>query len=206
MTRRTRTLEPAYFDAVYARDSDPWKFGSSPYERNKYAATLSALPKARYENALEIGCSIGVLTRELAPRCDAILAVDVAPAPLIEARRRCAEFPSVRFEPMFVPGQWPGGLFDLVLLSEVVYYLQVEDLERLASKVVGSLIPGGDVVLVHWTGETDYPLTGDEAADRFIAAVEPSLRLGRTERRTDFRLDVLWRPEGALPQPGEGAA
>lgn len=156
MTRRNSTLEPAYFDAVYASDPDPWKFASSAYERNKYAVTLAALPRPRYARALEIGCSIGVLTSKLASRCDELLSVDVAEAPLIEARRRCAKLLNVRFEQMFVPGQWPDGGFDLILLSEVVYYLQAEDVRRLAARVGDSLNPGGSVVLVHWTGETDY--------------------------------------------------
>ena len=86
MPRRTRTLDPAYFDALYALDPDPWKFASSAYERKKYAVTLAAMPKPRYARGLEIGCSIGVLTRELAARCDAILGVDVAQAPLTGAR------------------------------------------------------------------------------------------------------------------------
>jgi hypothetical protein len=80
MSRADRTLEPAYFDNVYAADSDPWKFASSAYERDKYAATLAAFPKPRYASAFEIGCSIGVLTSALAPRCDALLAVDAAAA------------------------------------------------------------------------------------------------------------------------------
>ena len=53
---------PEYFDRMYAESDDPWRFETSEYERRKYAATLAALPRARYENALEIGCSIGVLT------------------------------------------------------------------------------------------------------------------------------------------------
>jgi trans-aconitate methyltransferase len=191
MARHLETLGPAYFDAVYASDPDPWKFASSVYERNKYASTLAALPKPRYSRALEIGCSIGVLTRELAARCDRILAVDVAEGPLIEARRRCAGLPNARFEQMFVPEQWPDGAFDLILLSEVVYYLQAEDVKRLALRVVQSLATHGDVVLVHWTGETDYPLAGDEAADLFITAIGDAARVQRTDRHADFRLDVL---------------
>ena len=191
MTRHEETLGLAYFDAVYASDPDPWKFGSSVYERNKYASTLAALPKPHYSRALEIGCSIGILTRELAARCDRIVAVDVAEAPLVEARRHCTGLPSVRFEQMFVPEQWPNGAFDLILLSEVVYYLRAEDVTRLALRVVQSLAPGGDVVLVHWTGETDYPLTGDEAAGLLIAAVGDAARVQRADRHADFRLDVL---------------
>jgi len=64
------SLPPGYFDALYAASPDPWAFETSAYERAKYAATLDALPARRYRRALEVGCSIGVLTRQLADRCD----------------------------------------------------------------------------------------------------------------------------------------
>src|ERR1700677_2434497 len=127
MSDPRQTLKPDYFDALYTADPDPWNFGTSPYERAKYALTLDALPKPRYRSALEVGCSIGVLTRSLASRCDAVVAIDAAPTPLVEARRRCADLPGVRFEQMFVPDEWPDGDFELILLSEVVYYLSRED-------------------------------------------------------------------------------
>ena len=66
--------DPAHFDRLYGADPDPWKFATSDYERDKYAATLAALPDRRFTRCYEVGCSIGVLTRQLAPRCDAILA------------------------------------------------------------------------------------------------------------------------------------
>ena len=135
MSEPRATLKPEYFDAIYAADPDPWNFADSPYEQAKYALTLNAMPKPRYRSALEVGCSIGVLTRSLASRCDAIVAIDAARAPLVEARRRCADLPGVRFEQMFVPEQWPEGVFELILLSEVVYYLSREDVGRLAARV-----------------------------------------------------------------------
>src|SRR5271155_4950583 len=138
MSEPRQTLKPDYFDALYAADSDPWDFAASPYERGKYALTVNAMPKTRYQSALEIGCSIGVLTRLLALRCDAVLAIDVGRPPLAEARRRCLDLPSVRFEQMFVPQEWPDGVFDLIVLSEVVYYLSREDVGRLSAKVTGS--------------------------------------------------------------------
>jgi 2-polyprenyl-3-methyl-5-hydroxy-6-metoxy-1,4-benzoquinol methylase len=193
MSRSAETLGPAYFDAIYASDSDPWKFASSAYERDKYAATLAALPRARYACAFEAGCSIGVLTHDLAFRCDDLLAVDAAEAPLREAVNRCAGFPTVRFERMFVPDQWPEAVFDLIVLSEVVYYLHPTDVKRLAERVSTTLQHEGDVVLVHWTGETNYPLTGDEAAELFIAAMRDSAPIKRHERSKAFRLDVLRR-------------
>jgi cyclopropane fatty-acyl-phospholipid synthase-like methyltransferase len=193
MSEPGQTLRPEYFDALYTADPDPWKFAASPYERGKYEITLDAMPKPRYRSALEVGCSIGVLTRSLASRCDTLIAIDAAQTPLLEARRRCADLPGVRFEHMFVPDQWPDGAFELILLSEVVYYLSRDDVGRLAAKVSNSLPKGGSVILVHWTGLTNYPLSGDEAADLFIERIEPACVVDRADRYAEFRLDVLLR-------------
>ncbi len=192
--RPPRSLAPDYFETLYAADPDPWRFATSGYERAKYAATLAGLPHPRYSQALEVGCSIGVLTAELAARCDRLVAIDAAAAPLREARRRCASLPQVEFHQMAVPRDWPPGGFDLILLSEVVYYLNMPDLRRLASHAEASLRPGGHLLLVHWTGETDYPLSGDAAARAFIAACPfaPVLHQSRAEQ---YRLDLLRRPD-----------
>jgi trans-aconitate methyltransferase len=193
MSESRQTLRPAYFDALYAADPDPWKFAASPYERDKYALTLDAIPKPRYRSALEVGCSIGVLTRSLASRCDGLVAIDAAQTPLVEASRRCANLPDVRFEQMFVPEQWPDGDFDLILLSEVIYYLSRDDVGRLAARVAFSTTEGGSVILVHWTGATNYPLSGDEAASLFIERIGPAFVVDRADRYAEFRLDVLSR-------------
>ena len=193
MSEPGQTLRPEYFDALYTADPDPWKFAASPYERGKYEITLDAMPKPRYRSALEVGCSIGVLTRSLASRCDTLIAIDAAQTPLLEARRRCADLPGVRFEHMFVPDQWPDGAFELILLSEVVYYLSRDDVGRLAAKVTNSLAQGGSVILVHWTGLTNHPLSGDEAAALFIERIGPACVVDRADRYAEFRLDVLSR-------------
>ena len=43
--RRTKSLDTEYFKGMYATEADPWRFATSPYERDKYAATLAALPR-----------------------------------------------------------------------------------------------------------------------------------------------------------------
>jgi predicted TPR repeat methyltransferase len=187
------SLPASYFDALYAKDPDPWRFASSEYERAKYAATLQALPRARYVSAFEVGCSIGVLTHQLAERCDSLLSVDAAGAPLQKARERCRDRPAVRFAKMTVPQDWPAETFDLILLSEVIYYLDKGDISRLACRVDSSLGRGGDLVLVHWLGETDYPLSGEEAAELFIDEVRPFASLARQFRADRYRLDVVTR-------------
>jgi predicted TPR repeat methyltransferase len=183
------SLPPAYFERLYAADRDPWRFASSAYEHAKYDATLAALPCRRFRSAFEVGCSIGVLTRRLASRCTTLLAVDVADVALVQARRRCARHPWVAIRHMHVPQDWPEGRFDLILLSEMLYYLSCADLTRCAALTRASLARGGLVLLVHWTQPTDYPLSGDAASDAFIAAVGLMPTLQR--RAGTYRLDLL---------------
>lgn len=193
MTRRTQTIPADYFAAMYRSDIDPWKFATSAYERDKYAATLASLPRERYASALELGCSIGVLTHALACRCDRLLALDPAPDALAAARERNRNHPHVHFLRGAVPADYPRETFDLVVLSEVAYYLARPDLKRLTAQVGASLRPGGTAVLVHWLGETDYPLTGDEAATLFRAEAASFAAPVTQTRTADYRLDVLVR-------------
>ena len=184
------------FDRLYAERPDPWDLAGSPYERDKRAATLAALPRPRFEAALEVGCSLGVLTEALAARCDRLLALDFAEAALARARARCAALPQVAFRCAHLPGDWPEGRFDLVVFSEVLYFLDAGDIARAAAACAASLLPGGTCVLVNWTGETDTPCTGEEAADRFIAAA--GLVAAPPCRAPGYRLDVLRAGEAAL--------
>ena len=194
MSRSPTSLPPDYFDALYARDDDPWRFETSDYERDKYAATLAALPaRAHYAQALEVGCSIGVLTRLLAPRCGELLALDASARPLERARARCADLAHVRFARLVIPEEWPPGRFDLVILSEVLYYFDLHDLRRVAARVERALDSGGDIVCAHWIRDTDYPLSGDEAVKRFTELVRDFATPLQSSRTDDYRLDVFRR-------------
>ncbi len=191
MSRFERSIPADYFDTMYAGDPDPWRFAASPYEQEKYAATLGSLPEQRYQNALEVGCSIGVLTRQLASRCGSLLALDVAQAALDQARRRCLDLDHVRFALSRIPDDWPDDTFDLIVLSEVIYYLDRGDVARLAACVKRSIKPATDIVLVHWLGETHYPLSGDEAAELFTAESAGFAAIQTRIRTEQYRLDVL---------------
>lgn len=189
--RRTKSLDQDYFKGMYATEADPWQFASSAYERDKYIATLAALPRPHYASALDVGCSIGVFTHQLCPRCDTVIGLDVVPSVLEAARVRCADCPNARFLLAAVPGAWPDGKFDLIVLSEVAYYLDRADLARLVARVEGALLPDADIVLVHWLGVTHYPLSGDEAADGFIAGARNFAKVVKQSRTAEYRLDVL---------------
>ena len=187
-----QSLPPSYFDEVYQANADPWNFETSPYEAAKYAATLAALPKPRYQHAFEIGCSIGVLTEKLAARCDTLLSVDVAAQALNRAKIRCQHLPQVRFELMHLPQQFPDQQFDLIIVSEVGYYWGWAGLKRAQELIVSHLEPGGQLLLVHWTPFVpDYPLTGDQVHTAFLNDTQPQLRHLHSSRTVKYRLDLF---------------
>ncbi|UZN03901.1 bifunctional PIG-L family deacetylase/class I SAM-dependent methyltransferase [Cellulomonas sp. S1-8] len=193
------TLPAAYFDDTYARHDDPWGFTDRPYEARKRALTLASLPDERYARALEVGCSIGVLTADLADRCDALTGTDVADAALERARGRLVDAPHVRLVRGALGGSGddalPGGLFDLVVLSEVGYYLSWADLTAALPDLLTRLARGGTIVACHWRHAVeDYPLPGD-AVHRALthAAQDAGLTRLVEHREVDLLLDVWSR-------------
>lgn len=184
---------PAYFDDLYARADDPWQLSTSPYEARKYALTVAALPRARYRRGFEPGCAIGVLTAMLADRCDALVSWDGAPRALEQARAR-VRAPQVELGLHRVPAVWPDGSFDLVVVSELLYFLAAGERAELTRRALASLEPDGHLLAVHWRhGFAEAAGDGDTAhaelavtagLERLVHHVEP-----------DFRLDV-WRRTG----------
>ncbi len=186
---------------MYAKTADPWRLASAQnvYERDKYRDTLASLPRPRYRSAVEIGCSVGVLTAELAERCDAVLGVDLSETALTAARDRNRDRPNVAFARHRLPADGPAGPYDLVLLSEVLYFFDAGDLRRLAAWALGATAPGADLVLVNYLGPLrDYPLTGDHAVEVFTKALGSFASPMVSERRAQYRIDVLRRHAGEM--------
>ena len=189
------TLPPAYFDAMYQAAADPWGFEERWYEQRKYAVSLALLPAVRYRSAFEPGCSIGVLTRLLAGRCDAVLSCDVAPPAVRAAAGRTGDLPQVRVEQRELPGGWPAGRFDLIVFSEFLYYFGDHDLERVLKNAVSALEPDGTLLAVHWRHPVaDYPRSGDDVHQ----ALADCPGLGRLvcHAEPDFLAEVYIRTDG----------
>jgi SAM-dependent methyltransferase len=185
---------PEYFDRMYAASDDPWRFETSEQEQRKFTATLAALPKERYARALEIGCSVGVLTAQLAPRCEALLAIDVVERALEQARDRCSAWPHAAFRRMHLPAEYPVGSFDLVVVSQVGHYWSERDLALARERIVAGLEPGGHLLLVHWTEPSpDHLLTGDRVHQYFLARRGELLCHLGGERADNYRLDLFAR-------------
>lgn len=186
-------LPDSFFDEMYAGAADPWQLESRWYEQRKYAITTAMLPFSRYRLAFEPGCSVGVLTEELVRRCDHVVSTDVSVAALDAAHRRLVAH-GIRDRVTLLRGSldnpWPTGPFDLVLLSEVCYYLQPATLRQVLDREVSRLAPTATVVAAHWRhAVAEYPMSGDHAND-LIGATEGLHHLGGY-RDADVVIDVF---------------
>jgi SAM-dependent methyltransferase len=191
------TLDAGYFRERYAASPDPYGLAERWYEARKYALTAALLPKERYGTAFEPGCSIGVLTAMLAPRCDSLLACDMVPDAVASARARTAGLPGVRVEQCAIPREWPPRSFDLIIFSELLYYFDDADLGQVLGLGIGALRPGGQLLAVHWRHPApDHPRTGDEV-HQDLAAHPGLARLARY-RDPDFTAEVYTRADADL--------
>ncbi len=151
------TLDADYFDGMYADGDDPWGFENRWYEERKRALTLAMLPDRVYRSGVEMGCSIGVLTRALASRCERLIATDVSRTAVEAARTRCADLAHVEVR---LTAVWPEEECDLAVVSEVLYYFSADDAVVRAAQVART----PTVLGVHWRHPVeDYPLGGDQA-------------------------------------------
>ncbi|TDL74168.1 methyltransferase domain-containing protein [Palleronia sediminis] len=185
----------AHLHGLYANTDDPWDFRSSPYEAERFAAVERTLPRAHYGMALEIGCGNGELARRIAPRCASYTGIDAVPSALVAAR---AAVPTGRFVEAFLPcalPEPPGGAgYNLVILSEILYFLDQSAIARIAGDLDRDH-PGADVICVTWRGETGHALSGDEAVAAFAAATD---RRCRTPHVADgYRIAIFSPLDGA---------
>ncbi len=178
---------PEYFDSLFSGSDDPWQFKSRWYELRKRALTLACLPAARYMNAYEPGCANGELSADLAERCERLRVSDGSPKAVAVTGARMAGFPHVQVMQEWVPLQWPDEPFDLIVVSELAYYLSAEELDALIARILASLSPGGTVLACHWRRQIEgCALDGDEvhrrlgerlALPHLTQVLDPDLRL-----------------------------
>ncbi|MFJ2745179.1 methyltransferase [Streptomyces sp. NPDC087440] len=188
---------------MYRDSPDPWRLADRFYERRKYDLTAASLPLPRYRRAFEPACSVGELTVRLAERCDELVACDRVESAVATARKRTAHLPHVDVRRLTLPEEWPDGSFDLIVLSEFLYYFDAATLHDLLTRTTAALDPGGTLVTVHWNHPVpDHRGTGSTLA-RTLASV-PGLTPVADHREPDFVLQVYartWLDGSPAPSP-----
>lgn len=184
----SETTSEAFFEAQYRRDPDPWSFATDNYELSRYQATLTALNGRYFHSAFEPGCSIGVLTEQLAGLCEHVAAIDISETAARQAQQRCRGLRNVEVKHAALPDGIPESSFDLIVFSEIGYYFDQAELTALAETLVDRLVSGGVFLAVHWLGNSpDHTLTGDQVHQ--VLGSVPQLQHSLSQRYPGFRLD-----------------
>jgi peptidoglycan/xylan/chitin deacetylase (PgdA/CDA1 family) len=198
--RRTKTWwndhRLAYWEALFQKP-DPWNYGSS-YEQEKYARQLMLLPDHPIGRALELACAEGRFTEKLSPRVERLIAADISPTALERARERCRTQENIEFLPLdLLIDPLPQEL-DLIVCSEVLYYLDDEaDLKRIARKLTAALRTGGHILTAHaFVLNDDLSRTGFDWENPWgaktitrVFSAEPGLALERSICTELYRID-----------------
>ncbi len=177
------------FDQLFAHSDDPWQFKRRWYEARKRALTLACLPHRRYASGYEPGCANGELSAALAERCDRLLVTDGSAAAVALATQRLADHAHVVVRQAWLPDEWPIDRFDLIVISELAYYLEPPDIRRLAACALAALNAGGVIVGCHWRPPID---DCSSSGDQVQAILQDALALPMVMAMADadFRLDV----------------
>jgi predicted TPR repeat methyltransferase len=185
---RHMTLED--FEARYREQGDPWAYTSSAYERAKYAATLAACGDGPFREALELGASIGVLSEQLADRCERLTTVDGAPTAVAAARQRLAGRSAVQVILGTIPEAIPEYHYDLILASEILYYLERGPLTDTLERLRQLSAPGARLVAVHWRPEgAERPASAAEV--HRMLHDQPWLQAAGSASTDDYLLDIF---------------
>lgn len=182
-------FDRAYFSSMYRAIDDPWGLSSHYYEHRKRSILMASLPRETFRRAFEPGCAMGELSVLLAARCQHVVASDFVPEALAAARQRLAPHQHVSVEDIAIPSQWPEGKFDLIVISELAYYLDDAALESLAAKATSALDSDGVLVACHWKHPIEGAHHNAQAVHSRLAASIGLVQAVHHEE-ADFLLDV----------------
>jgi peptidoglycan/xylan/chitin deacetylase (PgdA/CDA1 family)/SAM-dependent methyltransferase/GT2 family glycosyltransferase len=199
----TNRAEVTYWDGVYSQE-DPWNYRDD-YEQQKYVHTLELLPDTPISRALEMGCAEGHFTEMLATRVGEVFGLDISERALSRARERCRRFMNVSFECADINEYFFPGAFDLIVCSEVIYYLKTRfAVKKIAWQIAQSLSPNGHLLMTHSNSVSDdRAVTGfdfNEIGSEFIGrqfAQELAFEFLKELRTPLYRVQLFRRREVA---------
>ncbi len=186
------------FDALYAADPDPFQVRSSFYEQRKIGLILNCLTKPKYAAAWDPACGVGELAARIADRAERVLASDASAQAVHLSRRRCSSIANITVRQLPLPQRPPrdDDPFDLIVVSEFVYYLPEKVRQDTLDLLHWASAEGGELVAVHWRHHPkDAYISGEKVQEEIITGLEPrGWRHVVQHDDEDFIIDVLERP------------
>ncbi len=191
---RVKPIDPAGFEALFRKDPDPWDYAGSRFESFKREVLLHACGDRIAGRGLELACANGETSRHLARRCLRLLAVDASPTVIATARQRVRDR-RVTFAVAELPSETPHGTFDLIVASELLYYMRRTDMDALLARLKQSLAPRGRIVILHHTiAFADATQLPGQAQARAMARLGETLTLVLSRTYRQFSVAAFTRP------------
>ena len=225
-SRQYESYSESYFDTLYRGNTDPWQYQTRWYEKRKRDMCLAVLPQSQYKHGIELGCGNGVLSERLARRCQALVSLDGNHQAVQLAKARLAELSHVKVIQGVIPvklfslkagllesyplaGDTPvmAAPFDLIVISEILYYLSPTDIDTVIAWIQQHLAIGGTLLCCHWRYAIEgFAMTGETVHKRLHHA----FNLMKNDKQqiafnhqsqildSDFLLDVWQRSQSSV--------
>jgi SAM-dependent methyltransferase len=121
-------------------------------ERGRHARTLAAVSEwlgpGDWGDVLEVGCSEGMFTGDLALRCTSVTAYDISGIACARATQRCVGYANVRIEQGDICTHPISRIYDVVFALDIFDCVHgVNRSSRLAGKLADATRPGGLLVV-----------------------------------------------------------
>lgn len=173
------------FARKFADDPDPWQTWKNADERLKRTAILHALPSEPIGRMLELGAGNGSNSAALAARALRLDATEATQEGVRLVRDAIEDHaPRASASQLVVPAAPPRGVYDAIVVAELLYYLTPRDMHQLAVQVAERLRRGGTLVLAHHRITFyDFAQHAEHIHDRFLLNTGVRWRC-RTVRRT----------------------
>lgn len=223
----------SYFDDLYNGNIDPWQYQTRWYEKRKRDMCLAVLPQAQYYNAIELGCGNGVFSELLASRSQNLVSIDGNEHAVHLAQERLQHLAHVKVIQATIPNSLatldesilqryplskesssPENLsaaktgFDLIVISEILYYLSAADIDTVIKWAQRNLAVGGTLLCCHWRYAIDgFIMTGETVHQRLYQAFNSTAhdiehKAAFTHQSqiidTDFLLDIWQNSSDSL--------
>lgn len=166
------------FEGMYRDIADPWGCAAESDGLNNRLFLELLFGSDRYGAILDIGCGLGGFSNQLHRRNDGgqVFGVDISETAVAKARE---SYPSIQFRAFSVLSEPIEGAYDLITLSEVLWYV-LDGLEDVFSKIDAAMSENGKLGIKQY-----FPYTQRFGADKLkgIEGFEAFL-----ERSTRFRM------------------
>lgn len=136
-----------YFENRY-RSPDPYQTTISQDEIERIEHIFQLVRKNRYRHILDIGCGEGYLVEKLIDLADRITALDLSKIALNRLRKRLGNKTNISFICTDSLSWQTQDQFDLIICTETLYYLNLDQIKMLIPRLINWLSPGGGRLLL----------------------------------------------------------